>query len=40
MEWTHESVFQALAKLFPVTSTENCHFVALFAPQDPQCAQL
>jgi hypothetical protein len=40
MEWTHESVFQALAKLFPVTLTVNCHFVCLFAPQKPQCACL
>jgi len=40
MEWTHESVFQALAKRFPVTSTENMHFVYLFVRQEPQCAHL
>ena len=41
MAWHHESVFQALAKRWPALEvhTENLHFVGIFSPQQPQCAQ-
>jgi len=42
VNWDHASVFEALARRFPdlVTHTDTYHFVAIFAPQSPQCAHL
>jgi hypothetical protein len=42
MNWDHASVFEALARRFPdlVRHTDRSHFVAIFAPQSPQCAHL
>jgi hypothetical protein len=40
MNWTHESVFQALAERFTEVSRGEYHFVYLFGPQEPQCACL